>query len=141
MSAQEDTAVTRPDPFMTYDGAFFWKAADEGRFVARKCNGCAKLWHPPRAICPDCLTSDQVEQELSGRGKVVSWVQPIHPLPFGFTTPPIVVIVETEEGLHFVSNLEGVPVEDIRIDMPVKVGFTPTRGGRQIPIFHADEER
>ncbi len=130
----------RMDPIMTVDGAFFWKAATEGRFVAQKCSGCAKLWHPPRALCPNCHSTEKGEQELSGLGKVISWVMPIHPPAFGFAGPPIVVLVEVDEGLRFISNLEGVGPQDIRLGMRVKVGFAPTMGGKQVPIFHPIEE-
>jgi uncharacterized OB-fold protein len=131
----------RPDPIMTIDGAFFWKAADEGRFVAQKCAGCGKLWHPPRPICPECLSLDQGEQALSGRGTVMSWIMPIHPAPVGFATPPIIVLVELEEGLRFVSNVEGVAPQDMRIGLAVEVGFADTRGGKKVPVFHPAKER
>lgn len=140
MTTSEPEAI-RLDPIMTYDGAFFWKAADEERFVAKKCSGCSRLWHPPRPLCPECLSVVNQEQELSGRGKVVSWAMPLHPPAAGFKAPPIVILVEVEEGLTFVSNLEGVPPEEVRIGMPVKVGFAKTRGGRKVPVFHRAEER
>jgi len=131
-----DTKPTRPDPVMTVDGAVFWKAAEEGRFIAQKCGSCGNLRHPPRAFCPDCLSLERVEHELSGRGTVISWVMPIHPPAFGFTTPPIVVLVETEEGLRFVSNLEGMAPQDMRTGLKVEVGFAETRGGKKVPVFY-----
>ena len=133
--------ITRPDPIVTIDGAFFWKAADEERFVAKKCGGCGRLFHPPRPICPDCLAVVNEEQALSGRGTVISWVLPIHPPAAGFSTPPIVALVEIEEGLRFVTNVEGVDPREMRIGMPVTVGFVPTRGGRKVPIFRPVEDR
>jgi len=139
MSAAQ-TDPDRPDPIMSLDGAFFWKAAEEGRFVAQKCCGCGALLHPPRSICPNCLCFEQAEQELSGRGTVMSWVMPIHPPARGFETPPIVVLIEVEEGLRFVSNVVGVAPEDMKIGMKVKVGFAKTQGGKAAPIFHADLE-
>jgi uncharacterized OB-fold protein len=65
---------------------------------------------------------------------------PIHPPAMGFAAPPIVVLVEVDEGLRFVSNLEGVAAQDIRLGMRVKVGFAPTMGGKQVPVFHPVEE-
>ncbi len=125
---------------MTVDGAPFWRAADEGRFIAQKCGGCGHLWHPPRAICPDCHSKDRQEQELSGRGTVISWVMPVHPPAFGFDVPPIVVLVETEEGLRFVSNVEGISPEAMRIGLKVAVAFADTRGGHKVPVFRPAEE-
>ncbi|AGH48680.1 MULTISPECIES: Zn-ribbon domain-containing OB-fold protein [Sphingomonas] len=140
MSGDTNPNPHRPDPIMTVDGAPFWRAANEGRFVAQKCGGCGRLWHPPRAICPDCLSKDRQEQELSGRGTVVSWVMPVHPAAFGFNEPPIVALVEVEEGLRFVTNVEGVPADQMRIGMKVEVGFATTSGGNRIPVFHPAKE-
>jgi uncharacterized OB-fold protein len=61
---------------------------------------------------------------------------PIHPPAIGFEAPPIVVLVETEEGLRMVSNVEGVLPQDMRIGLKVEVGFAPTTGGKMVPIFH-----
>jgi uncharacterized protein len=130
----------RPDPIMTIDGAFFWKAADEGRFVVQQCASCDKLWHPPRAICPSCLSLEKREKALSGKGTVLSWAVPVHPPAFGFEAPPLVALVETEEGLRFVTNLENVDPREARIGMPVKVAFAETRGGHQVPVFVAAGE-
>jgi uncharacterized OB-fold protein len=136
-----ETKITRPDPIPSVDGAFFWKAAAEGRFVAKKCGGCGSLWHPPRPICPKCLGVVDQEHELCGRGTVVSWTMPIHPPAMGFSTPPIVVLVEIEEGLRFVSNVEGVAPQDMRVGLPVTVAFAETRSGAKVPVFRPAEER
>ncbi|WP_380878064.1 DNA-binding protein [Sphingomonas sp. DBB INV C78] len=130
----------RPDPIMTVDGARFWKAADEKRFIAQKCGGCERLWHPPRAICPECFSMDQRDHDLSGRGTIISWVMPIHPPAIGFETPPIVVLVETEEGPRYVSNIEGVDPRDMRYGMKVEVAYTTTKSGQNIPIFRPAKE-
>jgi uncharacterized OB-fold protein len=136
-----DASVLRLDPIVTVDAAFFWKAADEERFVAQQCGSCGDLRHPPRAGCPKCLSFEKTEQLLSGRGTVVSWVMPIHPPAVGFAEPPIVVLVALEEGLRFVSNVEGLAAREMRIGLPVEVGFAPTRGGRKVPVFHPAEVR
>jgi uncharacterized OB-fold protein len=136
-----DTKITRPDPIPTVDGAFFWKAAAEGRFVAKKCGHCGHLWHPPRPICPDCLSVVDQEQALCGRGAVISWAMPIHPPAMGFSTPPIVALIEIEEGLRFVSNVEGVAPQDMRVGLPVTVTFAETRSGGKVPVFRPAEGR
>ena len=55
--------------------------------------------------------------------------------------PPIVVLVEIEEGLRLVSNVEGVAPQDMRVGMPVTVTFAETRGGAKVPVFRPAEER
>lgn len=126
----------RPDPIMSVEGAFFWKAADEGRLVVQNCGNCGMLHHPPRAFCPECLSPKKEEAPLSGRGTIVSWVMPIHPPAFGFDVPPIVALIELEEGIRLVSNVEGADPKTLKVGLPVKVAFANTRGGHKLPIFH-----
>ena len=94
------------------------------------------LHHPPRAICPECLSFKREEAELSGRGTVVSWVMPVQPPAFGFDVPPIVALIELEEGIRMVSNVEGADPKTMKVGLPVKVGFAKTRGGHALPVFH-----
>ena len=42
--------------------------------------------------------------QLSGKGKVYSWIRPVHPKPVGFSEPPIVALIDLEEGFRLVSN-------------------------------------
>lgn len=135
MSAVITTNPERPDPVMTTDGAFFWKAADEGRLVAQQCGGCGQLRHPPRGMCPSCHSTRKQEHDLCGRGVVLSWVQPVHPAAVGFTEAPLVAIVELEEGLRLVSNIEDASSATMQVGMPVVVTFALTRGGHKVPVF------
>jgi uncharacterized OB-fold protein len=66
---------------------------------------------------------------------------PIHPPAMGFATPPVVALIEIEEGLRFVSNVEGVPPQDMRVGLAVTVIFAETRSGGKVPVFHPAEGR
>ncbi len=65
---------------------------------------------------------------------------PIHPPAIGFAVPPIVALVEVEEGLRFVTNVEGVDPRAMRIGLPVTVAFAETVSGKRVPIFHPVQE-
>jgi uncharacterized OB-fold protein len=66
---------------------------------------------------------------------------PIHPFPFGFSTPPIVALVDLEEGPRLVSNVVGVDPRAMRNGLQVVVAFEPTAGGKAVPVFRvADGE-
>jgi len=127
---------TRPDPVFTADAAFFWEGAERGELLCERCTGCARLRHPPRPMCPHCRSTARETVRLSGRGRVLSWIVPRHPPPLGFTEPPVVVLVELEEGVRVVSNLEGAAPSELAPDLPVAVAFAPTRGGHAVPVFH-----
>jgi uncharacterized OB-fold protein len=125
----------RPDPVYTADAAFFWEGADRGELLCERCTACARVRHPPRPMCPHCHGTAREQVRLSGRGRVCSWIIPRHPAPVGFSEPPVVVLVELEEGIRLVSNLEGVPAADLALGLHVEVRFAPTRGGHAVPVF------
>jgi uncharacterized OB-fold protein len=127
--------VLRPDPVETPDTAFFWAAAARGELVALGCADCGHLCHPPRPMCPRCHSTQRVERRLSGRGRVLSWIVPRHPAPIGFDEPPIVALVDLDEGIRLVSNLIEVAPAAIAPRMSVEVTFAPTAGGRAVPVF------
>ena len=128
-------SATRPDPIETPDNAFFWAAADRGELVGLRCADCGDLQHPPRPMCPACHSTRREEVKLSGRGRVRVWTIPRHPAPIGFAEPPIVALVDLEEGTRMVSNLVDVAPDAITPEMPVEVVFEPTVGGRAVPVF------
>lgn len=131
----------RPDPILRIDTAFFWEACERGEFVAQKftCNQkngpCGALWHPPRPMCPKCHSTEKETQKLSGLGTVVSWCQQVRPQAYGFEESPIAALIELDEGLRFVSNVEGVDAEDMEAGIRVQVAFADTSGGKKVPVF------
>lgn len=135
MSTQSAGAATRPDPIVSRDSAFFWEGARRGELLAQACATCGALRHPPRPMCPRCHSVERKEVRLSGRGVVYSWIVPRHPAPVGFAEPPVVALVELEEGIRLVSNVVGAAPGEVRQGLPVEVEFAPTRGGKAVPVF------
>jgi len=125
----------RPDPIQRIDSAFFWEACERGEFVVQKCEPCNKLWHPPRAICPQCHSTKKTEEKLSGQGKVLSWARQVRPSSFGFKESPWIILVELDEGVRFISNLESETAPEY--GMRVSVDFAETSGGKAVPVFKA----
>ncbi|MCW2933027.1 MAG: hypothetical protein JWM19_3989 [Actinomycetia bacterium] len=128
-------AVRRPAPVRTEDNAVFWDACRDGRLVAQRCADCGRLRHPPRPMCPRCGSLDIEVAELSGRGTVYSYAALHHPQSPAFDYPVLAVLVDLEEGVRLLANLEGVAVGQVRIGMPVAVGFAPTVDGYAVPVF------
>jgi uncharacterized OB-fold protein len=134
-----DASATRLDPFPTPVSAFFWEGACNGEFLGQQCGNCASYWHPPRPMCPKCHSLDQRHVKFSGRGVVYSWTMPVHPFPFGFTSPPIVALIDLEEGTRIVSNVVGVNPLEMREGLEVEVVFEATEGGKAVPVFRLRE--
>ena len=128
-------APTRLKPIVTLDIKFFWDACDKEQLVAERCSHCQKFRFPPRPMCPHCHSTKREHVKLSGRGTVYTWIRPVHPKPVGFNEPPIVALIELEEGFRLVSNLYGIEFEKITLGMPVEVFFDATVGNRKVPVF------
>lgn len=128
-------APTRLKPIVTLDIKFFWDACDKGELKVERCAQCRQFRFPPRPMCPNCHSTQRELVTVSGRGKVYSWIRPVHPKPVGFDEPPIVALIELEEGFRLVSNLYGVEFGEVTRDLPVELFFDKTVGNRQVPVF------
>jgi uncharacterized protein len=118
---------------MPADDEFFWKGAAQKKLLLAECAKCSRIQHPPSPMCPNCGSLDWDRREASGRGTLHSWIVSHHPNePEG--APRIVALVDLEEGVRLVSNLIGVPVGEVRNDMPVAVTFAEV-GGVMRPQF------
>jgi len=128
-------APTRLKPIVTLDIKFFWDACDKEQLVAERCSQCRQFRFPPRPMCPNCHSTKREHVQLSGQGKVYSWIRPVHPKPVGFAEPPTVALIDLDEGFRIVSNVYGIEFEKITVGLPVQVYFDPTVGGRKVPVF------
>jgi uncharacterized OB-fold protein len=141
MSATDSpTAVSvpkKPLPVASPESAPFWQAAKEHRLLIPRCKACAKFWFPPSRLCPHCLADDVGWHVVSGRGRVYSFVifhRVYHP-GFAGEVPYVVAIVELEEGPRMLTNIVGVPVDQVRCNMPVSVVFDDVSSEVAIPKF------
>ncbi|WP_326538701.1 Zn-ribbon domain-containing OB-fold protein [Pseudorhodoferax sp.] len=130
-----------PVPRITPDTRAFWAACRDRRLVVQRCTRCGEYRFAPAPICPECHGSDHENVESSGRGEVFTWTithRPVHPavrqaLPFN------VVVVRLDDcgGACIVSNLVGVPNEQIRAGLPVTVVWDPIDEEITLPRFRA----
>jgi uncharacterized OB-fold protein len=97
--------VIPPSP--TLDDQFFWDAVADGRLVFQRCAACGVVRHPPAPMCGECHSTEWDTQESSGHGHVYTWIVSHHPTKPD-AEPRVVVLVELDEGVRFVSNLLGV---------------------------------
>jgi uncharacterized OB-fold protein len=87
-------------------------------------------------MCPKCHSLEKRYAKMSGRGTVYSWSLQVHPAPFGFATPPIVALIDLEEGVRLVSNVYGVDPREMKSGIAVQVAFEPTAGRKAVPVFY-----
>jgi uncharacterized OB-fold protein len=115
----------KPLPAISTLSEPYWQGLKRHELKMQKCSDCGKLWYPPAPFCPDCWSRNCTWQQLSGRGKVNSWVV-FHQAYFSSVKDDIpynVAEVELEEGPRLLTNLVGIDNVDIAIDMPVEIVF------------------
>jgi uncharacterized protein len=127
--------VSRPAPLLNDDNHVYWEAARDGRLVTQKCQGCGRLRHPPRPMCPVCHSLDVEHIDLSGDGVVYSFAILHHPQNPAFEYPVLAALIDLDEGVRMLSNLVDIDPRDINIGMPVTVEFRPTRHDGAVPVF------
>jgi uncharacterized OB-fold protein len=117
---------------------FFWDGIEERRLLVQQCRQCARLRHPPGPMCGECQSMDADVVEVSGRGRVRSWILSRHPNAPD-EEPRVVVLVELDEGPRMVSNLIGTDPDMIGNDVAVEVCFEEHQGAL-LPQFRIVED-
>jgi uncharacterized protein len=117
----------------------FWDACREGRFLLRHCNACGEDHFYPRPFCPKCWSDDVEWKQASGRGTLYTYsvVHQNDLPPFNERVPYVAAVVELDEGPRVMTNIEGVPHEELRVGMPVVVDFKPLSDAITIAVFRA----
>lgn len=130
-------AAAKPVPRPSPESGPYWQAAAEHKLRVQRCNSCGQLWFPPSQRCPHCTSGDFAWVEASGKGKVFSFVvfhRVYHPA-FEDEVPYVVALVELDEGPRMLTNIVGIPPEDVRCEMPVQVMFEDVAEGVAVPKF------
>lgn len=125
--------VPRPAP----ESVPYWEAAKRHKLAIPHCKSCGHYWFPPSQRCTNCLSADMEWAEVSGRGKVYSFVtfhRVFHPA-FEAEVPYVVALVELEEGPRLLTNVIGIPPQDVRCEMKVKVTFDDVTPEATVPKF------
>ena len=117
----------------------FWDGLKERKFLLRHCNACGHDHYYPRPFCPTCWSDALSWTEASGRGRLYTYsVVHVNDLPpFNERVPYVAAIVELDEGPRVMTNVEGVPFDELRADMPVTVDFKAISDDVTIPVFRA----
>lgn len=123
-----------PEPDET--SAAYWEAAARGVLVVLRCDGCRRLFHPPRDRCPHCGASAASPEPVSGRGVVHAITVSHHPAT-GRRTPftlGLVALVE-DPAVRVLGELVGPSTAELRIGTTVEVEFEDLGEGVMLPRF------
>lgn len=132
--------MPRKLPALNADNRAFWQGGEQGELLIHRCAACSRYFHPPAPLCQHCASFEVAPQAVSGKGKVLSYTINYQAWNPALEVPYVVAIIELVEqpGLQFVSNVVGMPVEDVHIDMPVRVSFLNVEDV-WLPLFEKDQ--
>jgi uncharacterized OB-fold protein len=124
-----------PEP--TADTKPFWDALHERKFRLQRCADCKKVRHYPRPVCDACYSMNAEWVEASGRGTVHSWTITHHAFHPGFKAdlPFTLLTVDLEEGVRMQAQGRGIENGELKVGLPVKVGFERVKEDLTLPVF------
>jgi uncharacterized OB-fold protein len=128
---------TMPVPIPDLDSQPFWDAVNRRELRLERCDACGELRYPPRPMCPKCQSLSATWHQISGHGRVYSWViphHPVHPLVRD-KVPYVVALVELDEGPRMVTRLVDIAIEEVREGLEVEVRFDEIAAGVLLPNF------
>lgn len=120
----------------------FWDACREHRLIAQRCDVSGVTWFPPGPVSPVTRDRSWSWVDLSGRGRIASFVI-IHQKYFtGFADeiPYAVIEVELDDGPVLISNIVGLGKRTLEVGMRVQVVFEKANDEFVIPRFAPLEE-
>ena len=117
---------------------FFAGIRDEQKIMGTKCSKCARVFLPPRKICPSCFSHNEEWVTLSPEGELISFTVARRQLAALRRNTPIIFGLIKLDGadtalLHY---LDEVDQGQIRIGMRVKARFADERTGGIGDIAH-----
>ncbi len=133
--------IAKPLPMINDDNRIYWEYCKTHELRMQKCRECGHIRFPPSIVCPKCHSMEVEWLKLSGKGKVYSYAiyrTAYHPA-FASEIPYVVAIILLDEGPRMESNITGCPVEEVTIDMPVKVYFEDMNDQVSVPKFRPDK--
>ncbi|MCY0951657.1 bifunctional MaoC family dehydratase N-terminal/OB-fold nucleic acid binding domain-containing protein [Streptomyces sp. H27-S2] len=139
----------RPRPVVNRDNQGFWDGVREHRLLIQRCTACATPRFPWLPGCNSCASLDWDTVEASGAATVFSYVVMHHPSFPAFTAheqsaaagggPYAVALVELAEGVRMITNITGVPYDEVRIGLPVHLEFLRVDDDLELPVFRGSE--
>ena len=125
--------MARSRAVMSIYDRLMWKSIDAGKWQLQQCDDCGAHRYPPGPICDKCLSMDSTWQDLSGRGKVLSWVVFHRQYLADYNPPYNAVAVQLAEGPIVVTNLVGPEPEGGWIGRDVEICYEADAEDQTIP--------
>ena len=129
----------KPEPEITPENKPYWDAAKKHELLLKKCVDCGHYRSPiliTANICPKCGSRKPADWvKASGRGKVYTWVLMYRVFHPAFEPEYPLVIAELEEGPRMLANMRGIPNDEIKAGMPIKIIYEVLNENVTLPQF------
>src|SRR3546814_10707666 len=73
MNGNMSQGYQRTLPALDATNRFYWTSGQDGVLRMLRCQDCGFWLHPPRPICPECLSKALAPEVLTGRGEIFSF--------------------------------------------------------------------
>lgn len=113
----------------------FWRACQAGELRYQRCRDCGLANFPPTEHCRQCLSAQLDWEGSGGLGEIYSWTVVHRPVTAEFTPPYAPAIVTLDEGYQMLTNIVGVPPDELKIGMRVQVQFHAVGPDVTLPYF------
>ncbi len=115
-----------------------WRAYPQTyRLEAARCKGCGKVFFPPRLICNKCKGREFDRFNLKNTGKVVTHTIIRTPSDeYSGQAPFAVAIVQMDDGVRLTMQIVDVPLDEIRIGMPLRLEFRRLFSDGEAGVIH-----
>ncbi|MGQ7793605.1 Zn-ribbon domain-containing OB-fold protein [Faunimonas sp. B44] len=128
-----------PRLYSPYDQTM-WESIAEDRMRMQRCGECGTFRYPPGACCPNCLSTEADWEEVSGRGKVLSWITYHKQYLPAYPAPTTIVAAMLDEGQILITNIDRAETPKLALDRPVRLIYGDHPDGYRIPRFTIDEQ-
>ncbi|MEK9643993.1 MAG: Zn-ribbon domain-containing OB-fold protein [Alphaproteobacteria bacterium] len=106
-------------PFLA--GEAVRRAADgAARLIGTECRDCGTKVFPPVHVCPECMSENVSETELSTEGTLYSW-SVVHVAPKNWHVPYIAGYVDLPEGVRVFAHIVEADPDAMTMDMGVSL--------------------
>jgi uncharacterized OB-fold protein len=110
-------------PLSNRDFDFFYEGLEQEKLLIQRCEACSALRTPPGPACYECGSTAWTSIAARGTGLLFSYTVHHHPPLPGFETPHPIGLIELDEGVRVLGAMEPVPLDRIRIGMPLEIEF------------------
>jgi uncharacterized OB-fold protein len=131
--------MPRKLPALNPDNRAFWQGGEHNELLVHHCRDCQRYFHPPAPICPRCSSLAVAPKAVSGKGRTLSFTINHQAWNSDLEVPYVVAVIELAEqpGLRLISNIVIDDVQQVHIDMPVRVRFLNV-DDVWLPLFEKD---